>query len=133
MKLRTLAFAVIVASVAFSSCGNKTQEELQETTWSVTKITDENDDDTFPTATIQLYFGTNDSITLFKDVNTCNASYDIKSKSSIEFTGFGCTEACCDKAFADDVQSILSSANKYELDGSKLTISNGKTILFNKN
>jgi heat shock protein HslJ len=76
-------------------------------------------------------FGDGDTWSIKLDVNQCNGQFSLSGASSIDFTRPGCSKACCDSQFAEDMLRILDVADRYQIRNGRLILqAGGETLTF---
>ena len=122
---------LFVIGVLFFSCERKnTDIDFTKKNWKVVSIKPEGEAKQNAEADYILDFKEDNSVSLNLDINACGGSYDIPNEGSITFTAFGCTEACCDSEFAEEMVIMFPDMTSYYVKGNELTLEgDGKIIL----
>jgi heat shock protein HslJ len=72
-------------------------------------------------ANIYVTFNNNKSVDIQLDVNSCFSTFTIES-SNITIASLGCTEACCDSEFSQELAGLLSIVKTYHFTSGKLNL-----------
>lgn len=132
MKVIKLYLTLFFVSSLFFACNNHDSDESLIGKWEVMKLYDD--------ILLKPQFNNsyifefqNDTLVMVKlDVNICYGGYNESCDDCIEFDGFGCTEACCDSEYAEDLIRITSESSEYDIDGDQLTLEGSGKVVFKK-
>lgn len=123
---------VILISIIFYACDKNEIDETLIGKWEVIELY--KDSLIVPQNDNQYIFDFENDTTLNVklDVNSCFGQYSIVCDDCIEFKGFGCTEACCDSKYAEDIIKIVSESTSYNINDDKLTLKGSGEVVLKK-
>ncbi|MCC5915892.1 MAG: META domain-containing protein [Cryomorphaceae bacterium] len=67
-------------------------------------------------------FGTDKSLTVNLDVNTCQTKFESCTCGSMVIDPIGCTEACCDSEFAVQMIEMMKDVDRYDISSEVLVL-----------
>ncbi len=113
----------LFAAALIGSCRPNEDAQLLPGAWRVLRIQPAGEPSQDAGAEYILRFKTDGTLSLNLDVNQCFGAYSTPGPGRIGISSLGCTEACCDSAFAERLASILTKVTAFEFQGNKLTLS----------
>ncbi|MDX2284217.1 MAG: META domain-containing protein [Bacteroidia bacterium] len=132
--MKSASFSILAALIlaAGVSCERIASSSLAGTRWLAVSIEDAVSTRSAVGAYL-LEFGDGDIWSIELDVNTCNSVFSLGGGSRIDFTTPGCSKACCDSQFAEDMLRILDAADRYQLRNGRLILqAGGETLTFRR-
>lgn len=69
-----------------------------------------------------IHFKSDGTLHLRLDVNQCFGNYTSNKPGRISISSLGCTEACCDSAFAQRMAQMLNQVTAFEIQGTMLVL-----------
>lgn len=125
--LKPLLFVLLFTSI-FSCVKKVPLVSLTDHDWKLEKLQILEDpslqvwSSTFPEIDHILKFQSDSEFTINLDVNNCFGSYSTSQNIDCEFNDLGCSEACCDSEFSEELIRRITKASKFEITGDKLII-----------
>lgn len=130
-KYEILIFAIIVGLVMCSCKKEDINIDITSNNWEVVKIKKQGKSTYKKAKEVYVLEFINDTMyTLNLDVNSCGGRYEIVNNGNIIISAMGCTRACCDSEFAEDLLVLFSKMTEYYGKGNELILEGqGKIIL----
>ncbi len=112
----------LLALAMMGSCRVNDDVDLLAGEWRVLRIQPLGEPSQNTAAMYIIRFKADGTISLKLDVNQCFGAYSTPEAGQISVSSLGCTEICCDSAFAQRLSLILRSASNFQFEGRKLTL-----------
>ena len=133
-KFKLIGIILIISNFLIACDKEESEINIKETKWRIIHVKDIGT--TFSQRAKEEYileFSNDNHYSINLDVNDCWGNYNILNDKEIFISGSGCTEACCDSEFAEDLLELLKKMNKYNIKGDNLfLLSNNQQIKLRK-
>lgn len=120
MKIASISSFIL--ALTLSACLTDNTAQLLEGDWRVVSIQPTGQVSENAPAEYILQFGEDGNLSLRLDVNSCGARFHTFNGGNIDIELMGCTEACCDTPFAQQLAGLLSEMEHFDIEGRTLTL-----------
>lgn len=120
--MKIASIILLAALTLTSACLTDSTAQLLQGDWRVVSIEATGQAVENAPAEYILQFGENGNLSLRLDVNNCGGRFNTFNGGNIDIEPMGCTEACCDTPFAQQLAGLLSEMEHFEIQGRTLTL-----------
>lgn len=118
-----IASIILLAALALTSaCLTDNTAQLLEGDWRVVSIQPTGQVSENASADYILQFGEDGNLSLRLDINSCGGRFNTFNGGNIDIEPMGCTEACCDTPFAQQLAGMLSGMEHFDIQGKVMTL-----------
>jgi len=120
--MKIASIILLAALTLTSACLTDNTAQLLEGGWRVISIQPTGQVSENAPADYILQFGADGNLSLRLDVNNCGGQFNTFNGGNIDIEPLGCTEACCDTPFAQQLAGMLSGVEHFDIQGRTLTL-----------
>lgn len=120
--MKQILWLGLIAAAWIGSCRPGDGVQLLPGEWRVLAIQPAGEPSQDAPAEYIIHFKTDGNLHLRLDVNQCFGNYASNKPGQMAISSLGCTEACCDSAFAERMVQILVKVTAFDLQGDMLVL-----------
>jgi heat shock protein HslJ len=120
--MKIASISSLILALTLSACLSDHTAQLLQGGWRVVSIQATGQAVENAPAEYILRFGEDGNLSLRLDVNSCGGRFNTFNGGNIDIEPMGCTEACCDTPFAQQLAGLLSEMEHFDIQGRTLTL-----------
>ncbi len=120
--MKIVSILSFILALTLSACLTDNTAQLLQGDWRVISIEATGQAVENAAADYILQFGEDGNLSLRLDVNNCGGRFNTFNGGNIDIEPMGCTEACCDTPFAQQLAGLLSEMEHFDIQGRTLTL-----------